>query len=258
MTRIGLNGKGVIPLVMGFSCVTMALLTTRMLDSRKQRLIASLLLTLVLPCAPLLAVMLIILAKMPWYASVFVFGFLLLQTIVVGVLADKLIPGGRAELMLELPPMRAPGLRSILVTTWRRTWAFMKEAVPLFLLAAFLVFLFDWVGGLRLLENAVRPLMNGLLGIPESAVRVFMKTIIRREAGAVELDLLRADFNNLQLVVTLLTMTLLIPCVNTVVVLFKEHGARLAGATLAGVFVYALLAGGLVNHVCRLLGVTFG
>jgi ferrous iron transport protein B len=258
LTKIGLNGKGVIPLVMGFSCVTMALLTTRMLDSRKQRLIASLLLTLVLPCAPLLAVMLIILAKMPWYASVFVFGFLLLQTVIVGVLADRLIPGGRAELMLELPPMRAPGLRSILVTTWRRTWAFMKEAVPLFLLAAFLVFLFDWVGGLRLLENALRPLMNGLLGIPESAVRVFMKTIIRREAGAVELDLLRASFDNLQLIVALLTMTLLIPCVNTVVVLFKERGVRIASLTLSGVIVYALLAGGLVNHVCRSLGVTFG
>lgn len=257
MKRIGLNGKGVIPLVMGFSCVTMALLTTRMLDSRKQRMIASLLLVLVLPCAPLLAVMLVILAKMPWYASVFVFGFLLLQTLLVGVLADKVIPGGHAELMLELPPMRAPGARSILVTTWRRTWAFMKEAVPLFLLAAFLVFLFDYVGGLRLLENAVRPLMNGLLGLPESAVRVFMKTIIRREAGAVELDLLAADFSNLQLVVALLTMTLLIPCVNTLVVLFKERGARVAGATLAGIFVYALLAGGLVNHVCRALGINF-
>jgi len=257
MKRIGLNGKGVIPLVMGFSCVTMALLTTRMLDSRKQRLIASVLLTLVIPCAPLIAVMLVILVKMPWYTSGFVFGFLLLQTMVVGVLADRLIPGGHAELMLELPPMRAPGARSILVTTWRRTWTFMKEAVPLFLLAAFLVFLFDYVGGLRLLENAVQPLMNGLLGLPESAVRVFMKTIIRREVGAVELDLLAADFSNLQLVVSLLTMTLLIPCVNTLVVLFKERGARVASATLAGIFVYALLAGGLVNHVCRALGITF-
>jgi ferrous iron transport protein B len=258
MRRMGLNGRGVIPLVMGFSCVTMALLTTRMLDSRKERLIASLILMLAIPCAPLVAVMLIILAKMPWYASAFVFGFLLVQTLVVGALADRFISGGHAELMLELPPMRAPGLRSILVTTWRRTWAFMKEAVPLFLLAAFLVFVFDYVGGLRLLENATRPLMNGLLGLPESSVRVFMKTIIRREAGAVELDLLRADFSNLQLVVTLLTMTLLIPCVNTVVVLVKERGARVAGEILAGVFVYALLAGGAVNHVCQALGITFG
>ncbi len=258
MRRIGLNGKGVIPLVMGFSCVTMALLTTRMLDSHKERLIASLLLTLALPCAPLIAVMLIILARMPWYASAFVFGFLLLQTIVVGMLADRFISGGHAELMLELPPMRAPGIRSILVTSWRRTWAFMKEAVPLFLLAAFLVFVFDYVGGLRLLEDATRPLMNGLLGLPESSVRVFMKTIIRREAGAVELDLLRADFTNLQLVVALVTMTLLIPCVNTVVVLVKERGTRVAGAILAGVFVYALLGGGLVNHACRALGITFG
>lgn len=258
MKRIGLNGKGVIPLVMGFSCVTMALLTTRMLDSRKERLIASLMLTLVIPCAPLIAVMLIILARMPWYATAFVFGFLLLQTVVVGVLADRFISGGHAELMLELPPMRAPGPRSILVTTWRRTWAFMKEAVPLFLLAAFLVFVFNYVGGLRLLEDATRPLMGSLLGLPESSVRLFMKTIIRREAGAVELHLLRAEFNNLQMVVALLTMTLLIPCVNTVVVLFKERGARAAGAIVAGAFIYALLAGGLVNHACRALGITFG
>jgi ferrous iron transport protein B len=258
MKRIGLNGTGVIPLVMGFSCVTMALLTTRMLDSRKERLIASLLLTLTIPCAPLIAVMLIILARMPWYASAFVLGFVFLQTIVVGALADRLIEGGRSELMIELPPMRMPGPRSVLATTWRRTWAFMKEAAPLFLLAAFLVFVFDYVGGLRLLEDATRPLMNGLLGLPESSVRVFMKTIIRREAGAVELDLLRSQFSNLQLVVALLTMTLLIPCVNTVVVLFKERGVRAAGAILAGVFVYAMLAGGLVNHTCRALGITFG
>jgi ferrous iron transport protein B len=228
-----------------------------MLDSRKERLIASLLLTLTIPCAPLVAVMLIILAKMPWYASAFVLGFIFLQTIVVGVLADRLIPGRRAELMLELPPMRTPGLRSILVTTWQRTWAFMKEAAPLFLLAAFMVFVFNYVGGLRVLEDATRPLMNGLLGLPESSVRVFMKTIIRREAGAVELNLLRDQFSNLQSVVALLTMTLLIPCVNTVVVLFKERGLRVAGAMLAGVFAYAMLAGGLVNHACRILGITF-
>jgi ferrous iron transport protein B len=257
LKRIGLNGKGVIPLAMGFSCVTMALLTTRMLDSHKQRLIASLLLTLALPCAPLVAVMLIILARMPWYAGAFVLGFVFLQTILVGALADRIIPGGRAELMLELPPMRAPGPRSVLVTTWWRTWEFMKEAAPLFLLAAFLVFVFDYVGGLRLLEAATRPLMHGLLGLPESSVRVFMKTIIRREAGAVELDLLRAQFSNLQLMVAMVTMTLLIPCVNTMVVLFKERGIRVASVILASVFVYALLAGGLVNHACRALGITF-
>ena len=154
--------------------------------------------------------------------------------------------------------MRAPGLRSILVTTWRRTSAFMKEAVPLFLLAAFVVFLFHYAGGLLLLEHAVRPLMQGLLGLPESAVRVFIMTIIRREAGAVELELLRAQFSGLQLVVTLLTMAMLMPCVNTMVVLFKERGAAVASVILAGVFFYALLAGGLVNHACRALGITFG
>jgi ferrous iron transport protein B len=100
--------------------------------------------------------------------------------------------------------------------------------------------------------------MGNLLGLPESAVRVVMKTIIRREAGAVELHLLRDSFSNLQQVVALLTMTLLTPCVNTVVVLYKERGAGAASAIVGGAFIYALLAGGLVNHACRILGITFG
>ena len=77
-------------------------------------------------------------------------------------------------------------------------------------------------------------------------------------ADDTELLLLKPSFTNLQLVVTLLVMTLMIPCVNSVIVLFKERGWRTSIGVLAGVFAYALLVGGLVNHACRFLGVTFG
>jgi len=194
---------------------------------------------------------------MPWYTTAFVFGFLAVQTLVAGVLAAKLIPGSRPEFIMELPPMRVPKLGTMLRRTWRRTYLFMKEAVPLFLVASFVVFVFARAGGLQVIEDLTRPLMGGLLGLPDESVRVFMKTLVRREAGAVELDLLRPAFSNLQLVVTLLVMTLLIPCMNTVIVILKEQGLRTGLTLLTTVFVYALAAGGLANHGCRLLGIAF-
>ena len=154
--------------------------------------------------------------------------------------------------------MRVPRARSILWSSWRRTWAFMMEAVPWFLGAALVIFMIHWLGGLKVLEDGARPLMGGLLGLPDDSVRVFMKTVIRRESGAAELDHLRTHYTNLQLVVTLIVMTLLVPCVNTIVVLFKERGFKETLIMLGTGSAYALLAGGLVNHVGRAVGMTFG
>ncbi len=257
LRHIGLNGKGIIPLIMGLSCVTMAVLTTRMLDTRRERIIATFLLMLGLPCAPLIGVMMVILGRMPWTAAAFVFGVIASQTVIAGMLAARLVPGAQAEFIMELPPMRIPQPGSVLRKTWRRTYAFMKEAVPLFLLAAFAVFLFNYVGGLRVLEEAARPLMGGVLGLPDESVRVFMKTVIRRESGAAELDHLRSSFSNLQLVVALLVMNFLLPCVNAVIVTFKEHGFRTALALMGAVVAYALLVGAAVYHGCSVLGVSF-
>jgi ferrous iron transport protein B len=257
LRRIGLTGKGVVPLVMGCSCVTMALLTTRMLDTRKEKLIASFLLILAMPCAPLIAVMFVILGRMPAFATVFLFGLLFLQLVVAGWIANRLIPGHLSELILELPPMRMPVLRSVVVSSWRRTWAFMKEAVPWFLFAAFVIYVIHWAGGLRVLERGARPLVGDLLGLPDSAVQVFMKTIVRREAGAAELDHLRTGYSNLQLLVTLVVMIPLMPCVNALVVLFKERGLKATALILAVSTTYAIAAGALVNYGCQWLGVTF-
>ena len=90
--KMGLNGKGVIPLVMGFSCVTMAILTTRLLDKKKEKNIATFLLLLGMPCAPLIAVMFIILDKMPFSATLTIFGIIFTQTFIAGFAANKILP----------------------------------------------------------------------------------------------------------------------------------------------------------------------
>jgi len=133
----------------------------------------------------------------------------------------------------------------------------MKEAVPVFILASLLVFLFERTGGLMALERISEPVISGFMGLPEKSVQVFIKTIIRRESGATEIEHLSSIYDNVQLVVNLLVMTFLLPCMNATIVLFKERGSKAALSIMGIVMIYAILIGSALNHTCRLLGITF-
>ncbi len=257
LQKVGLNGKGLVPLVMGFSCVSMALLTTRMLDTEKEKNIATFLLIMNMPCAPLLAVMLIILGNMPVSAFLTVFGLLFLQAFAAGFLANKIISGERTMLLMEIPAMRMPKLEQILKRAAFKTYFFMKEAVPYFVMASFLVFLFERIGGLVLLERIGKPVISDFMGLPEKSVQVFIKTMIRRESGATEIQLLSNIYDNLQLVVNLLVMTILMPCMNSTIILFKERGAKVAVTIIGIVMMYAIILGSIVYHFCRFFNITF-
>jgi len=256
LRRVGLNGQGLIPLILGFSCVAAAVITTRMLPTRKERIILTLL-VVGIPCAPLLAVMIVILGKMPWTATAVVFGVIGARLLAAGFISSKIMGGPRPDFILEIPPMRIPRPGVLVAKTWRRTWDFVREAVPVFVAASFAMFLFDRAGGLSILEEAAQPLVRDLLGLPDQAVQVFIKTAIRREAGATELNLLSSQFDHVQLVVTMLVMTLLLPCVNTAIVMIKERGLKVAGIIILTVVISAFAVGALVNAVCRALGVAF-
>ncbi|MBA4367125.1 MAG: hypothetical protein C0403_05740 [Desulfobacterium sp.] len=255
--KMGLNGKGVIPLVMGFSCVTMAILTTRMLDTNKEKNIATFLLILGMPCAPLLAVMFIILGKMHISASITVFGIIFTQIFIAGILANKILPGRRSPLLMILPSMRLPKPDQIVKSAVTKTYFFMKEAIPVFIFASFLVFIFDRMGGLAMLEYIFKPITSDLMGLPEKSVQVFIKTIIRRESGATEIEHLSYSYTNVQLVINLLVMTSLSPCINATIILFKERGTKAAVSILCAVMTYAVLIGTVLNYVCRSFKITF-
>jgi ferrous iron transport protein B len=153
--------------------------------------------------------------------------------------------------------MRLPKPMQVTRAAGQKTYFFIREAVPVFILASLIVFLFDRVGGLEVAENVLRPITNNLMGLPEKSVQVFIKTIIRRESGAAELEHLSSTYTNLQLVVNLLVMTFLTPCINAILVLFKERGQKTAVLIMGTVVVYAILMGSLINHICLALGVTF-
>src|SRR5262249_39764565 len=105
---MGLNGKAVLPMVLGLGCDTMATMTTRILGTPKERLIAILLLALGIPCSAQLATIMGILGGISFTALLTLFGIVVGQMFLVGYLAARLLPGDRSEFLLELPPIRLP------------------------------------------------------------------------------------------------------------------------------------------------------
>jgi len=255
---LGLNGKAVLPMVLGLGCDTMATMTTRILETRKERLQVTLLLALGVPCSAQLGVIL----GMVGFVSVT--GLLVWGGVVTGVLfavgwlASKVIPGESSDFIVELPPIRAPRLDNIAFKTIARLEWYLKEVLPLFMLGTAILFTLDWLGGLETVERVTSPLVEGLLGLPREATGAFLIGFLRRDYGAAGLFLLarRGLLTSTQVIVSLVVITLFMPCIANFLMIIKEYGRRTAIMVTSFVFPFAFAVGGALNSVLHLLGVT--
>jgi len=256
MRLMGLNGRAVLPMVLGLGCDTMATLTTRTLPSRKERLLTTLLLALAIPCSAQLGVILGMLATLPAAATAAWLATLLLVMIGVGRLAARLLPGQGSTFVVELPPLRWPRPSNLLIKTVSRLEWYLKEALPLFLVGTALLFVLDRVGARGVLTRLGEPLVTGLLGLPPQASEAFLIGFLRRDFAATRLfDMSRGRMlDDVQTLVAMVTITLFMPCIANVFIIVKEHGARTAAAVAAFVFPFAFLVGGLVRVLARAAG----
>jgi ferrous iron transport protein B len=256
---MGLNGRAVLPMVLGFGCDTMATMTTRILSTRKERLIAVLLLALGIPCSAQLATILGILGGISLAAVATLLGVVTAEMVLVGFLASRLLPGDRSDFILELPPLRLPSVRHLLVKTAARVRWYLSEAVPLFLAGTTLLFIMDRTGMLAALMRVTRPVVTGWLGLPAEAAPVFVMGFLRRDYGAAGLFQLahRGGLNGTQAVVALTVMTLFIPCIANLLMIIKEQGVRAAATILVSVTVIAVSTGALLHYGFELFGITF-
>jgi ferrous iron transport protein B len=253
---MGLNGRAVLPMVLGLGCDTMATLTTRTLPSRKERVLATLLLALAVPCSAQLGVVLGMLAVLPIRATAAWISVLLVVMIVVGRIAAKLIPGPTSAFVVELPPIRWPRPRNLIVKTLSRLEWYLKEALPLFLAGTALLFVLDRCGLLVRLIRLGEPLVTGVLGLPAEASEAFLIGFLRRDFAATHLfDMARhGALDEVQTLVAMVTVTLFIPCIANVFIIVKEHGWRTAAAIVTFVFPFAFAVGGLVRLLARAAG----
>ena len=247
--KIGLHGRAVLPMVLGLGCDTMATLTTRILDTRRERIIATLLLALGIPCSAQLGVILGMLGSMSPKALIIVIVTVVLQLLIVGYLAAKVLPGKSSDFLSEIPPLRIPKLYNIIVKTYYRVKWFMKEAVPLFMLGTFILFLFSKLGLLEIIEQGIKPVVSGILGLPDKTAEAFLVGFLRRDYGAAGLFKLAGEgyLNLHQITVAISVMILFVPCLANFFVIIKEQGIKRATLMTVFIFAYAILIGGLLN-----------
>lgn len=248
---LGLNGKAVLPMVLGLGCDTMATLTTRILETRKERILVTLLLALGIPCSAQLGVILGLLGGLSLSAVLIWLGCVSGVLAIVGYLASKVIPGESSDFILELPPIRNPSIKNIMVKTLARIEWYLKEAVPLFFLGTFVLFVLAKTGALRALEIWSAPLIHGFLGLPEQAAQAFLVGFLRRDYGAAGLFEMarRGLLNPTQIVVSLVTVTLFVPCIANFFVIIKERGWKTAVVISLFIIPFAFLVGGLLNFI---------
>jgi ferrous iron transport protein B len=254
---IGLNGKAVLPMVLGLGCGTMAVMTSRILETTRDRIITSFLLALAIPCSAQLGVILGILGSLSFTATLVWTSSIIIVLLVGGFLASKVVSGEKTEFFLEIPPIRMPNLMNILIKTAGRVEWYLKEAVPLFLLGTFILFVLHKLDLIKSLEDFTAPVVVNLLGLPAETAQSFILGFLRRDFGAAGLfDMARQGaLTPLQAVVSLVTITLFIPCIANFFMLLKERGLKTTMWIVAIVFPTAFIFGGLLNWLLRTLNI---
>jgi len=253
--RIGLNGRAVIPMVLGFGCDTMATIVTRTLETRRERVIATLLLALAIPCSAQLGVILGLLSAVPGALLVWTLSLVLIF-LLIGFLSAYLMPGEKPMFYMEIPPLRMPQPRNVLVKTLTRMQWYFLEIFPLFVIASILLWAGKLTGGLDWLVRVMQPVMT-MLGLPTEAATAFIFGFFRRDFGAAGLyDLQTAGLMSpVQLTVAAVTLTLFVPCVAQFLVMQKERGWRASLGIFAMVTTLAFAVGVGLNRLLLLTGV---
>jgi len=244
MNMVGLNGRAIIPIILGFGCVTMATITTRLLGSERERRIAIFLLAMTIPCSAQMAVIISLLAGVgaPYVALYVLIIFTLMA--LVGTILNRMVAGQSTELLIDLPPLRVPRLENVVKKTTSKSIGFLKEATPLFALGSLLISILQITGLLEFLQNLLSPLTVGWLHLPKEAARAFIMGFVRRDFGAAGLSTM--DLNQMQTVIGLVVITIFVPCIASALVIFKERGRREGAFLWAITLATAFLVGGVL------------
>jgi ferrous iron transport protein B len=253
--KIGLHGRAVVPMFGGFGCNVPAIMATRVLTTKRERRIASFLITMT-PCSARTAVILGTVGVFLGikYALV-IYGIILALIFIVGWLLNRWLPGQVSGMIMEMPPLRRPMLRPVLYKTWLRMKNFVYIAVPLLLVGSFVIGALHVSGVLNSITGPLAPFTTGLLGLPAIAIIPLIYGFIRKEGALVLLVSIAGTSNRLvfmsplQIFVFALVVAIYVPCIATVAILARELGWKDAIAISAGTFLLAVLVGGLFFHL---------
>ncbi len=265
MKRLGLHGRAAIMLLAAAGCNVPAIMGTRVLTTRRERVIASTLVVLT-PCSARTAVIIggaALFAGWQYGAALFLLSIGLL--IAVGAGLNWVMPGHSDDLVMEMFPFRIPTLRAVVRKTWHRFKEYVVMAMPIVLVGSFVMGALYETGTIWLFGAPLAPVVEGWLGLPTVAGLTLIFAVLRKELALqflVTLALVQygTGADNLlsfmtpnQLFVYALVNTIYIPCIATFAVLRKELGTRTALGIAAFTIALAVIVGGIAHYALALV-----
>jgi ferrous iron transport protein B len=257
MHKMGLHGKALIPIILGYGCNVPAIQSCKIMETRRERLLAAFAITFA-PCSARTIVlfgMVGLFVGIQWALLLYVVDIAIIFGL--GRIAMKAVPGKSTGLIMEMSSFKWPPLRVVLKQTWTRTKSLIYVVFPIYIIGSALVQALYVYNVLTPISNALSPLTVWWLGLPAAAGVLLILGTVRKEfvlLGAVAIfgtTNLALYFSPVQLVVMALVAMLYIPCISTVAVLGKEFGwkaatiislANVAAAVLIGGLAFRLLA----------------
>ena len=259
MHKIGLHGKALIPMILGYGCNVPAIRACRIMETKRERLLATFAITFA-PCAARTIVILGLVAVFlgPWWAlSLYVIDIALI--FVLGRIALKVVPGQSTGLIMEMSSFKVPSLSVVARQTWSRTKSLIYIVFPLYIAGSVVVQVLYAVGILQQVSNVLSPITVFWLGLPAIAGVLLILGFVRKEMvllAAVAIfssTNLALFFSPVQLLTLALVNMIYIPCLSTVAVLAKDYGWKTAVIIAVANFAVAILVGGIAFRLLSLV-----
>lgn len=250
---IGLSGEAVIPMLLGFGCVTAALISTASLKSKREQLIASVLLCIAVPCSAQSAILIAVASSLELKYIAVYFVSIISVFLISGLLLNLIIPGKPCRYSPDIPPLRIPPIIHTISKTIRASREFIIDAAPTFIIGGFIMAWINYFNGFVRLYKWFSPVTSGLLHLPDKATDLFVLSIIKKDLGAAGLYSIvtKGAMTNAQITVSLVVMTLFVPCFASAMVLLKDRGTAAAILIWAVSFLLAFSVGAVVSIVLQ-------
>ncbi len=250
MARLGLSGAGIMPLLLGYGCGIPAIMATRTLETRRERLTVASMICLAVPCIAQTGAFIALLAEASIFVLLGVFAISIGALIMAGMVLGKILRGTKPGLVMEIPELLLPRVSVMLTKVWARAKHYLMDGVvPVMLGVAFAALVHE-TGAIDVVGRYVQPLVTGWLGLPERAAVPLLLGIFRRELTV--LPLLDMDLTALQLFTGAVVGLFYVPCIAMLSVLAKEFRASIALIILGTTTAMAFLMGGLLTRIISL------
>ncbi|MBU1998444.1 MAG: ferrous iron transporter B [Candidatus Omnitrophica bacterium] len=245
--HLGLHGYAIIPMLLGFGCNVPGILSTRILESRRERFIASVLISIGVPCVALQAMIFGILGGFSGFYVTSLYLVMFMVWIILGAILNRFLKGYSPEFIIEIPPYRLPPCKMLLTKLFIRIKGFIIEALPIVLLAVLVVNILIFFKAFDYVANIFSPIIQGLFGLPKETVTALTIGLIRKDVAAGML--IPLSLSPKQLFISVVLLSVSFPCVATFVVFLKELGWKALLASIAIMAIVGFSLGTILNLI---------